>query len=205
ALGALVLFAPAMVALAATGPVMVRLCADVVPIGVASALVSALSTAGSIAGIMGTIFGLLPQVGTQATLQVLCAATFLTAAGGLVLVPRHRRLALPVVAAPAAMLLLTPALGWAEGTVWTAESAYNLVRVVQMGGQRVLQLNNPSSIHTVREAAGGWTGFYYDAFALGPLLVPARRALVLGMGAGGSVQSMRRTAPDVEIDAVEID
>jgi len=205
ALGALLLFAPAMIALAATGPVMVRLCADVMPIGMASGLVSALSTAGSIAGIMGTIFGLLPQVGTQTTLQVLCVATFLTAAGGLVLVPRHRRLALPVVAAPAAMLLLAPGLGWAEGTVWTAESAYNLVRVVQMGGQRVLQLNNPSSIHTVREAAGGWTGFYYDAFAVGPLLVPARRALVLGMGAGASIQALRLTGPSIEVDAVEID
>jgi spermidine synthase len=35
--------------------------------------------------------------------------------------------------------------------------------------------------------------------------VPTTRALVLGMGAGGSIQSMRRTAPNVEIDAVEID
>jgi len=205
ALGALVLFAPAMVALAATGPVMVRLCADVMPVGVSSGLVSALSTAGSIAGIMGTIFGLLPKVGTETTLQVLCVATFLTAAAGLVFVPRHRRLVLPVAAAPAAMLLLVPGLGWAQGTVWTAESAYNLVRVVQIGGQRMLQLNHPSSVHTVRQGNGTWTGFYYDYFALGPLLVPAKRALVLGMGAGGSIQSVRRTAPDVEIDAVEID
>ena len=129
----------------------------------------------------------------------------MTAGAGLVLVPRHRRLVLPIAAAPAALLLLAPGLGWAEGTVWTAESAYNLVRVVQLGGQRMLQLNHPSSIHTVREGSGGWTGFYYDSFALGPLLVPARRALVLGMGAGASIQAMRLTAPQIEIDAVEID
>ena len=205
ALGALVLFAPAMVALAATNPVMVRLCADVAPVGQAAGWISAVSTAGSMAGIMGTIFWLLPQVGTEGTLRALCVTSFLTAAAGLVLVPRHRRLALPVVAAPAALLLLVPGLGWAEGTVWTAESAYNLVRVVQFGGQRMLQLNNPSSIHTVREGNGGWTGFYYDDFALGPLLVPAKRALVLGMGAGESIRSMRVTAPAIEIDAVEID
>src|SRR6185503_13681028 len=59
--------------------------------------------------------------------------------------------------------------------------------------------------HTVREAAGGWTGFYYDAFALGPLLVPARRSLVLGMGAGASIQALRLTGPSIEVDAVEID
>src|SRR5678816_1267839 len=47
--------------------------------------------------------------------------------------------------------------------------------------------------------------YYYDYFALGPLLVPARRALVLGMGAGGSIEAMRRTAPSIAIDAVEID
>jgi spermidine synthase len=79
------------------------------------------------------------------------------------------------------------------------------VRVVQFGGQRVLQLNHPSSIHTVREGDGAWTGFYYDYFALGPMLVPAKRALVLGMGGGESIRSMRVSAPSIEIDAVEID
>jgi spermidine synthase len=69
----------------------------------------------------------------------------------------------------------------------------------------MLQLNHPSSVHTVREGDGGWTGFYYDDFALGPRLVPAKRALVLGMGAGESIRSMRVTAPAIEIDAVEID
>src|SRR6185369_5346263 len=55
AIGALVLFAPSMVALAATAPVLVRLCADVMPTGEAAGLVSAFSTAGSMAGILGTI------------------------------------------------------------------------------------------------------------------------------------------------------
>src|SRR4029079_12823469 len=48
-------------------------------------------------------------------------------------------------------------------------------------------------------------GFYYDYFALGPMLVPAKRALVLGMGGGESIRSMRVSAPLIEIDAVEID
>src|SRR5262249_51783838 len=49
------------------------------------------------------------------------------------------------------------------------------------------------------------TQLYYDYFALGPLLANPRRLLVLGMGAGGSIAATRTVAPDVEIDAVEID
>jgi spermidine synthase len=103
------------------------------------------------------------------------------------------------------LLLRVPEFAWSEGSVWTAESSYNLVRVVRSGGQWLLQLNHPSSVHTVRDAAGPWTGYYYDYFALGPLLVPTRHALVLGMGGGASVRSIRLTAPGVAIDAVEID
>jgi spermidine synthase len=61
------------------------------------------------------------------------------------------------------------------------------------------------SVHTIREQVTGWTGRYYDEFALAPLLVRAHRVLVLGLGAGGSISATRMTAPDSEIDAVEID
>jgi len=203
-LAALILFAPSMVALAATGPILVRLCAQVGTIGRAAGLIYALSTAGSMAGIVATIFWLLPGLGTHATLQVLCGTSFLIGAAGLLTAGRRRELGL-AVAAGLVPVLMAPGLGWSEGSVWTAESSYNLVRVVQRGGRRLLQLNHPSSIHTVRDGSGVWTGFYYDAFALGPLLVPARRALVLGMGAGGSIRSMRLTNPEIAIDAVEID
>lgn len=207
ALAALVLFAPSMVALAATGPILVRLCADEAGIGPAAGLVYALSTAGSLGGILGTIFVLLPRLGTHTTLQILCGVSLAIGALGELASAGTRRAARGVALATAASVLLVtaPGLGWSQGSVWTAESAYNLVRVVQRGGQRVLELNHPSSVHSVREGRGVWTGYYYDYFALGPLFVPARRALVLGMGAGGSVRSMRVTAPSIEVDAVEID
>ncbi|MET0554357.1 MAG: fused MFS/spermidine synthase [Vicinamibacteria bacterium] len=207
ALAALVMFAPSMAAFAATGPILVRLCADEAGIGRAAGLVSALSTTGSLAGILGTIFVLLPRLGTHATLQVLCGVSLAAGAWGELASVGPRRAARGLVPATAASILLTtaPGLGWSEGSVWTAESAYNLVRVVQRGGQRALELNHPSSVHSVRQGRGVWTGRYYDHFALGPVFVPARRALVLGMGAGGSVRSMRVTAPSIEVDAVEID
>ena len=206
-LAALILFGPSMVALATTGPILVRLCSDVASIGRAAGLVSALSTVGSLVGIVGTIFVLLPQIGTHATLQVLCGTSLAIGTVGATATVGRRR-ALPGLAPAAAatvLLVMSPGLGWSQGTVWTAESAYNLVRVVQRGGLRVLELNHPSSVHSVRSGHGAWTGYYYDYFALGPLLVPSKRALVLGMGAGGSVRAMRLTAPEIEIDAVEID
>jgi spermidine synthase len=117
----------------------------------------------------------------------------------------RRVLALALAIVPIPSLLLVPGLGWSEGSVWTAESSYNLVRVVRNGSQWWLQLNRPDAVQTVRDQDVVWTGYYYDRFALGPLLVPAKRALVLGMGAGGSIHSMRATAPEIVIDAVEID
>jgi spermidine synthase len=69
----------------------------------------------------------------------------------------------------------------------------------------VLTLNEAMGVHTIRDFRTGWTGHYYDDFALGPLLAPARRLLVLGMGGGGSIAATRVTAPDIEIDAVEVD
>jgi hypothetical protein len=205
ALGAFVLFAPPMASLAATGPVLVRLCAEGASIGRAAGLVSALSTAGSLAGVVGTIFWLLPSIGTGATLQAICGACALLGVAGLVLSRARQPVAVPIAAVFVPLLVMAPGLGWSEGAAWSAESRYNLVRVVQAGGQWQLQLNHPSSVHTIRENGTPWTGYYYDAFALGPLLVPARRALVLGMGAGASVHALRVTAPDIDVDAVEVD
>ncbi len=206
-LATLIVFVPSMVALAAAGPIVVRLCAGVENVGWAAGAVYALSTLGGMAGILATVFWLLPTVGTETTLRLVCASTFVLGAAGLVLVYKRERRMLTVTLAlvPIASLALVPGLGWSDGSVWTAESTYNLVRVVRLGSQWMLQLNRPSSIQTVRDERMVWTGYYYDRFALGPLLVPARNALVLGMGAGASIQSMRVTAPDVVIDAVEID
>ncbi len=196
----LLIFAPTMMALAATGPLIVRLCSKAAQIGSAAGSVYALSTAGGMAGIVVTSFGLLPRAGTHATLQVLCAVSFVVASVGLA-----ARIRYPALLAIAGAILCAPGFGWSENTVWTGESAYNLIRVVRRGTRTMLLLNHKSSVHTIREEANPWTGSYYDLFALGPLLVRTDRALVLGMGAGQSIASMRVTAPQVAIDAVEID
>jgi spermidine synthase len=197
----LVIFGPTMAALAATGPLVVHLCSRTACVGSAAGKTYGLSTVGSMAGIIVTTFYLIPGLGTQATLRVLCLATFVTAVLGLM---TCRRMWVAAIL-PAAALLVTPDFGWSENSVWTGESSYNLIRVVRSGMQTSLVLNSSESVHTIRNESGPWTGYYYDYFALGPMLVHADRLLILGMGAGGSIRSTQAVAPGVAIDAVEID
>jgi len=197
----LVIFVPPMTALAVTSPFIIRILARAGHVGSVAGMVYALATAGSIAGTLLTSFYLVPRFGTQITLQVLAAASILM--GGLGLAAR-RRLALaallPVVALP-----LAPKSKLAPGEVWRTESAYNLVRVIHHENLLWLVLNDARYFQTIRGVTETWSGYYVDDFALGPLLVPARRLLVLGMGGGGSILSTRAVAPDIEVDAVEID
>jgi predicted membrane-bound spermidine synthase len=180
---------------------VIRLCSSGSAVGSAAGRVYALSTAGSIGGILATSFVLLPRLGTEATLKLLCGATFLAGAAGLL---RRRSLFSAAVLIPVPLMSSLPGLDWSRGALWMDESAYNLVRVVRRGNERLLELNNSSSVQTV-QAAGGFSGYYYDAFALGPLLTPGRRMLVLGMGGAASIHATRITAPDIDVDAVEID
>ncbi len=196
-----IIFVPPMTGLAITGPFVIRLLTRIGHVGVTAGRVYALSTVGSIAGILVTSFLLLPAFGTQATLQVACAASAVVGVVGLV---RKQRIAL-VGLAPALLVPFTPDVTWGANTLWVCDSAYNLVRVVRDGTQLKLVLNNETSIATRREESTGWTGGYYDDFALGPLLVPAKKALTLGMGAGASITSTHAVDPNVEFDAVEID
>jgi spermidine synthase len=197
----LIIFASPMLALAAVSPIVVRLLARAGHVGSSVGAVLALSTLGGIGGVLGTSFGLVPGVGTQATLKILCALSIVL---GVVGFTARRRTALVALLALLPLHLL-PEVPSSGDTVWTSESPYNRVRVVRRGRTLILFLNDEASVHTIRDEGIGWTGYYYDDFALGPLLVPGRRALVLGMGAGGSISAMRGAAADIEVDAVEID
>jgi len=201
ALATLIVFAPPMAGLATVGPFVIRLLTRAGRAGSTAGRVYALSTMGSIAGILLTSFVLIPHLGTQATLATACGASAMLGVGGLI---RHKRATI-LSLLPVALLPFGPQAAWGDGTVWVSESAYNLVRVVREGTQVLLILNDERSVATRRESSTGWTGGYYDDFSLGPILVPARSLLVLGMGAGGSITSTRAVAPDIEIDAVEID
>jgi len=81
AVASLIIFAPTMTALAITGPFVIRLLARAGHIGVTAGKVYALSTAGSIAGVLITSFFLVPRFGTRMTLQISCAVTLIVGGG----------------------------------------------------------------------------------------------------------------------------
>ncbi len=197
----LVIFAPPMTALAVTSPYVVRLLARAGHVGTMAGRVYAVSTLGSIAGIFATSFYLVPRLGTHRTLQLLCLVSALVGTAGLV----GRRRAAVAAVAPLAALAFVPTPPLPEGVVWRSESAYNFVWVVKREGLMWLVLNDARFFQTIRREDAPLTGYYHDDFALGPLLAPSRRLLVLGMGAGGSIAATRAVAPDIEVDAVEID
>jgi spermidine synthase len=105
----------------------------------------------------------------------------------------------------AVVLPLVPPPSSEPDTLWAVDSPYNLVRIVRNGPWLLLKLNDEDGVHSIRNERSAFTGHYYDAFALGPLINPAKHMLVLGMGGGSSIATARITAPGVEVDAVEID
>lgn len=202
ALASLFIFGPPMTAMATACPFLIRLLAHSGRVGSVSGTIYAISTIGSIAGILLTSFFLIPHFGTQKTLTLICITSALIAVVGLA--PRAP-FALFALGLILAISQFVPATVWPQSTLWVAESPYNLVRVIRNGAWLVLKLNGGGGVHTIRDERGRWTRHYYDYFALGPVLTPARRLLVLGLGGGASIAATRMTAPDIAIDAVEID
>jgi spermidine synthase len=197
----LIIFVPTMTALAVTGPFVIRLLARAGQIGVTAGKVYALSTAGSIAGVLATSFFLVPRFGTRVTMQILCALTLIIAGAGLLV---RSKAALAVVL-PAVGVLFVPRLVPPPTLLWSTESAYNLIGVWHKDNLRWLVLNRPAIVATIRKEGSSWSGFYTDDFALGAAVTQGRSMLALGMGAGAGIVSTLAAAPEMQIDAVEID
>ncbi|MGB7283574.1 MAG: fused MFS/spermidine synthase [Candidatus Acidiferrum sp.] len=196
-----IIFVPPMAALAMTSPFVIRLLARAGHVGSMVGRVFALSTAGSIAGVLGTSFYLVPRFGTSATMKILCGLSIAIGAAGLMM----RRKTAVLLALPAGLLFVVPTPKPPPTLIWSGESAYNRILIFESNGLRWLVLNDPRYFQTIEKIGSGSSGFYLDEFALGPLVVPAKNLLALGMGAGRSLEVSRDVAPELEIDAVEID
>lgn len=200
-LATLIIFVPPMTALAMTSPFVIRLLARAGHVGIAVGSVFALSTAGSVAGVVGSSFYLVPRFGTRRTLAILCGLSISMGAAGLMLRRKWAVLLLGLLG----VLFLMPNPRPPASILWSGDSVYNRIVVYQDKGLRWLVLNDPHFFQTIVKTESESSGFYLDEFALGPVVVSAKKLLVLGMGAGRSIQVSQATAPDLEIDAVEID
>jgi spermidine synthase len=200
-LATFLLFGPPMLLLGSVSPFVIKLLAELRWVGTRAGQVFALSTAGSLTGMLLTAFWLIPSFGTRATLR-LCVATILVAAvAGLIRRSRASRALLPVGLA----LVIVPNTG-SDSALYRGESAYNTVIVEEREGGRLLMLNERrQGFHSVRSPGRVLTGLYYDFFYLGPILSGGKEILILGMAGGTTVEGYRRLFPGARLTAVEID
>jgi len=200
-LATVLIFGVPITVLAMTSPFVVRLLVRAGHVGLTVGSVLGLSTAGSIAGTLGTSFFLVPRLGTRTTLELLCAFSIAIGIAGLASRAKWALLLIPMLAVPFVVPKGKPFARF----LWSSESPYNRIMVFENKGLRWLVLNDPHYFATIVRVDSLDSGYYLDEFALGPVIVPATNLVVLGLGAGRSVQVSRQVAPGLEIDAVEID
>ncbi|MHB8060132.1 MAG: spermidine synthase, partial [Gaiellaceae bacterium] len=202
---ALILFAPPVVALGMVAPFAIKLSSEresARTAGDTAGTIFALSTAGSLLGTFVPALVSIPLFGTQRTLlgtSALLAATSALALG-------HRGL-LPVACIGALLALPPGAIRPGADVLYEGESAYQFIRVVQSGNERVLELNEGVVAHSVYDPASVLTGGYWDLFLTPPALLdrPVKRVAILGNAGGTVARAYRRFYPQARIDGVEID
>lgn len=196
-----VVFGPPMALLSTVPPVAVKLLTQPGHVGRAAGRVYALSTAGSLAGVFGAAFGLIPSIGSHWTMAC-CAALLLIPCFIGVFVLRRGKLLLGAA-------LLLPALAWSDGApaanvLYRKDSLYFNIQVVQQGTTRVFIRDGKARASTY-DPAHLWTKDYWDLANIGALLKEPRRILIVGMGTGTTARQYLSFYPQAEIDGVEID
>ncbi|MDR7483619.1 MAG: fused MFS/spermidine synthase [Armatimonadota bacterium] len=212
-LASVTLFALPSILMGTTSPFAIKLVAqDLATVGTSAGMLYALSTAGSIAGTLGTAFFLVPTLGVRAILYLLGGG--LLALAGLLLLqearsPRVRRAV--AVTAGAALLAAWPAGAGprmlpATRVIYEKDSAYHQISVFEDGLNRYLRFN--------RSFQGGMvlrdpyeSPFLYTSYAhLARIFHPTwRRALVVGLGAGSIPKRFLRDYADAAVESVELD
>lgn len=214
-LGVLALFAPPVLLLGAVSPYAVRVAIGAIDdAGRTAGRVSALSAAGSIVGTLLPVFLLIPLLGTRrALLAIGVALVLLAGAARWAWERRGGRLT--------AGLLAALALAWWLGAggpvrasgdlVYERESSYNYIRVVQVGRERHLLLNDGLGLHSIYDPDALLTGHLFDYFLLAPYFAawpPARpqpRLALIGLAGGTVARQYTAVYGAVPIDGVEID
>jgi spermidine synthase len=205
--GVLVLVAVPVTLLGAAAPWAVRLAVgEVSGSGEVVGRLYAISTAGSLVGVMLSALILIPLLGTQRTFLVFALALALVAVAGLgaraAVVPVCL---LAVLAVPAGTIK-----AGADGRVlYEAETTHQYARVIERDdGSRVLELNEGQAVHSEYRPGSYLTGDYWDGHLVLPAAAgerPPRRIAILGNAGGTVARSFGHFFPRTAVDAVEID
>lgn len=212
---AFVIFFLPLTLLAMAGPYVIRLRAvSVEGVGATSGGVYALSTIGSVGGVLAVAFWMIPALGTRTSLLVCSGALMALGLVGLAVASRGR-------AAPALLLAALPALVPAggrrvEGEIYHTESPYGDLRVLQLdapgsGPHRMLMVNGimQTGMRLDIDLLGPGQVLQSDSYYLEllpyfhPDLGDGRRGVLIGLAGGQFPRVMEFYR--IDWTAVEID
>ena len=209
-LASVTLFALPSVLMGTTSPFAIKLVArDLATVGTSAGVLYALSTAGSIAGTIGTAFFLVPTLGVRAILYLL--GLTLLALTGLLLMREAGSSRASIVAALLIALLTAPAKAApialpSSRVIYERDSAYHQISVLEDGLNRYLRFNRSFQggmvIRDPFESPFLYTSYAHLARVFHPTL---QRVLLIGLGAGTIPKRFTRDYPDVTVDSVELD
>lgn len=204
-LSSTVLLGPPMLLLAMVSPVVIKLLAKEDTVGITAGKISAISTLGSIFGTFITAFALIPSQGTFSTLTFVTISLLAMYILGAFSSSNKPILRVVIGALLIGMVLLIPKETNAGNIVFRTESPYNIIMVGKKDNETHLYLNDLHWIQSRSYEGYLSTGGYIDFLLVGKRLVDLKDMLILGGGGGSSIRQFLHFAPQVNINAVEID
>jgi spermidine synthase len=193
------LFAVPMVLLSMVPPFIIKFMSKVTNVGTSVGLVNSISTIGNIFGVFFSTFVTIPHLGTKLTLHFCFITLLLISVIFLSLINwRFIFLSLSIL-----LLLLTPSYSIGHSIIYQDESLYSQITIKNESNKLTLYLDDEAQ--SVYNMETYFTGYYFEHFLTLPLINPTDDLLILGLGAGTSVDQFEFYYPEMNIDAVEID
>jgi spermidine synthase len=199
------LFSPPIVIMGMTSPFLIRIIAQSGHEGDSVGRIFGIATIGSVVGTFLPILVFIPTWGTGKTIMFFAAVLFVVTALGF---PSRKKALLSVIAA-VPLLLPIPSMRETPGKIYSTESAYQYIEVLDRGTFRYLAYNDAVGFQTVANKNSVLTGlnYYYDYYSLLPFLFrdAPKSALIIGLGGGIIANQLHYFHPKIDIDGVEID
>jgi predicted membrane-bound spermidine synthase len=204
------IFAPPILLLSVISPYLVKYISTEGSVGKSAGRIMAISTVGSIIGVMLYSFYIIPELGLFKSLYIIMALILLPASLGLILRGKKSGFVL--------LLLFVPQLVPPFDDIPQRISRYNNMKVVldtESRYSRIMVMENDEAImvipnilgpHSVFSKQSLMTGGYWDFLTLsGFISSPVHDILILGCGSGSSIRQYLAFFPEARIAALDID
>jgi len=213
----LILFSIPITLLGTASPFAIRLAMrDSRQAGSISGQIYAVSTLGSFLGTFFPVLLLIPLVGTYRTFLIIGGVLLCTSLAGLWFTGSRRK-ALPLLALPVIFIILyilgVPGTDKnSPGLIYEKDSPYNYIQVQEIGGARLLRLNDGQGYHSIYHPEIQFFNGPWEQVLVAPFFNPAPVApesvtsmAIIGLAAGTTAAQATAVFPNIQIDGVEID